>query len=328
MSLYTSVLTGGANQAPTTSGDINSPVSDFFSPGIVGAITANTGSGGTGGFAVNAEASPNMNVRVSQGTAYVTATPSAQASQLLRVFGNTFTDVAISSNASGSTRFDWVYISISASLAAAPDANKTTVATLVTSRSTSSSVDNGTPPTYGYCIGIVTVANGAVSITNSNITEKRTQTGAITLDTNTNNSVLANQIATNAITLGYAAAAASQTGISTITDLTSLTVTVTVPAGGRRIFIHGHIDAQGSVANLVELGLWEGATELQTNRSPMNATGGWTTGMDVFWSSSSVTAGSHTYKLRMDVAAGGGTGGSTFSATSPVQTPFILVAVL
>jgi hypothetical protein len=146
--------------------------------------------------------------------------------------------------------------------------------------------------------------------------------GTVTLPTN---AIAASELATNAITLGYAAASASQTGITTVTDLTDLTITVTVPTSGRRLFIHGHVDASGSTANLVELGIWEGATELQTTRMPLNGTGGWTTGVDVFYSSSTVTPGSHTYKLRMATAAGGGTCGTTVNATSPVQTPFILV---
>jgi len=47
----------------------------------------------------------------------------------------------------------------------------------VTSRSTSATTDNGTPPTYGTLLAVVTVANGFSTITNSNIADKRVRTG-------------------------------------------------------------------------------------------------------------------------------------------------------
>jgi C1q domain len=184
MSLYTTNLIAGTNQAETTASDVNALQTDILNAGVVGSITLNAGSGGTGAYAVNAESSPNMNVRVTQGVAYVTATPTGSTSQLLRVYGSTYTDLTINANATGSTRYDWVYISVSPSLAANPDANKTTVSTLVVSRSTSNTADNGTPPTYGLNLGIVTVANGASSITNSNITDTRVVVGAPALISN------------------------------------------------------------------------------------------------------------------------------------------------
>jgi hypothetical protein len=82
-----------------------------------------------------------------------------------------------SANSSGSTRYDWIYVAVSASLAANPIADMSTTGTIVVSRSTSSSTDNGTPPTYGYCIAVVTLANGFASVTNGNIADKRVQTG-------------------------------------------------------------------------------------------------------------------------------------------------------
>ena len=127
----------------------------------------------TGGLACNAQGTPDMTVAVTAGKAYVTVTPTSQGSQRIRA--NIATQNAtIAANASGGTRYDWIYVAMSASGAAAPAVDGTGVASITVSRSTSSTVDNGTPPTYGYNIAVVTVANGAATITNGNITDKRT----------------------------------------------------------------------------------------------------------------------------------------------------------
>lgn len=119
-----------------------------------------------------------MTVAVSSGTAYVTGTPSGQNSQTLRVKNSASSNVTISANSSGSTKYDYIYISLSAANMANPNTAADNVATLVASRSSNSSTDDGTPPTYGYLLAVVTVANGASSITNGNIADKRTTTGA------------------------------------------------------------------------------------------------------------------------------------------------------
>jgi hypothetical protein len=116
-----------------------------------------------------------MTVAVSTGVAYVTATPTGGASQKIRVKNNATATVTIAANATGSTRYDWLYVKIDPDKAIAPNAAATDVASLVTSRSSSQTTDNGTPPTYGTLLAIVTVANGASSITNGTITDSRAQ---------------------------------------------------------------------------------------------------------------------------------------------------------
>lgn len=174
MSIYTSLLTAGVNSHQESSENANALGTDFFSAGVVGAIT-NTSSVApmTGAYGVNAQGSPNMTVAVSSGIAWVTATPGSQNSQLLRVRNTASTNVTISANASGSTKWDWLYLQVDATKAANPASDASDVATLVTSRSSSSTTDNGTPPTYGLLLAVITVANGASSITNGNIADKR-----------------------------------------------------------------------------------------------------------------------------------------------------------
>ena len=170
MALYASILTGGTNNHTTTSEEANSLATDFVSDGVIGAIT-NTGSVApmTGAFAINAQGTPNMTVAVTAGAAYITATPSGQSSQVLRVRLSANENVTIAANSSGSTKYDFLYIKIDPTNAANPNLAGDNVASLVVSRSTSNSTDNGTPPTYGYLLAVITVSNGASSITNGNI---------------------------------------------------------------------------------------------------------------------------------------------------------------
>jgi hypothetical protein len=170
---YATILTGGSNLYQTTAEHLNYTATDFMSDGVVGTVANTAGVAPmTGGLAVNAQGSPNMTVAVTTGVAYVTATPTGQASQRLRA-KIAAQNAAIAANVTGATRYDWIYVTISATNANTPNAAGDNVASITVSRSTSSTVDNGTPPTYGYHIATVTVANSASSITNGNITDTR-----------------------------------------------------------------------------------------------------------------------------------------------------------
>lgn len=174
-----SILTGGSNSHTTSSEEVNGIYTDILSDGIVSAITATSGvAPTTGGFAVNAQGTPDMTVAVTAGVAYVTGTPTGGNSQRFRVSMATSENVTIAANATGGTRYDHIYIKLDADKLATPNTAGDDVATLVASRSTSASTDNGTPPTFGYKIAVVTVANGASSIANANITDSRVQSGA------------------------------------------------------------------------------------------------------------------------------------------------------
>lgn len=178
MTLITSILQGGVNSHTTSSEEVNALSTDFVSEGVVGTISNNSGVAPmTGAYAVNAQGTPNMTVAVSAGVGYVTATPTSGNSQTLRVKNSASANVTISSNSTGGTRYDWLYIKIDPDKAKDPAVDASDVATLVVSRSTSSSVDNGTPPTYGTELAVITVANGASSITNGNIRDVRQMSG-------------------------------------------------------------------------------------------------------------------------------------------------------
>ena len=120
--------------------------------------------------------------------------------------------------------------------------------------------------------------------------------------------------------IGYNEVTANQATITTVVDLTSLTVTVTVGAS-RRIRVSSQCPFFSSVAgDYVSLQIVEGATVLQDLSEAMSsALSGHRLAAIVVLTP---TTGSHTYKLRASRASGTGSVTMAAAATSPA---FILV---
>lgn len=267
MSLTTSLLTAGANSHQESSETANGLATDLISPGVIGVLTNTSGvAPATGGFSVNAQGSPDMTVAVAAGVAYVTATPASQGSQNLRVKNSASANVTISANASGSTRFDWLYIKVDATLAAAPDVNATTVATLVTSRSSSQTTDNGTPPTYGTLLAIVTVANGASSITNGNIADSRVRAVAVggINDTNGNEVI---KVSATASAINEVTVTNSATGNAPQIAATGGDTNIPLKLSGK-----GTSPIQMFVNGVDQMGAWQTYVPSYTNFTVGNAT--------------------------------------------------------
>lgn len=102
--------------------------------------------------------------------------------------------------------------------------------------------------------------------------------------------------------IGYATNTAAQTGVgTTATDLTNLTVTVTVDTS-RRIRITGYVPIQQRTsAALSEVDIHEGATRLARHFASVAADQFDTMTPSVILTP---TAGSHTYNLKMVTSAG------------------------
>ena len=183
--ITTSVVTGGSNSHATVAEEANAYATDFVSQGCLGSLTNTNGvAPATGSFAVQQDTGSDMAISISgtgnttsgYSTAYVTVTPASQDAQVLRArMSSNYTDYVINANSTGSTVYDWIYLQANATNANVPDAGADNVINLYTSRSTSNASDNGSPPTYGILLAVVTVANGATAITNANIADKRTQ---------------------------------------------------------------------------------------------------------------------------------------------------------
>lgn len=153
--------------------------------------------------------------------------------------------------------------------------------------------------------------------------------GALGTSALATNAVQGNQLATTAITVGYAQITANFTTASTsAVQITGLTTTVTIPAGGRHAKISVYT-AQlfNSSATTTTIGIWAGAvgvgTLLQT--AALNTTGDSTsTTIPIYCVIVNIpSAGSITYNASLTVGAGT----TTFFAatTSPA---FILVEVI
>jgi hypothetical protein len=183
--IITSVLTGGTNTHTTVAEELNAYATDFVTQGILGSFT-NTGGVApmTGSFGVIQDSSPDMGITIlgtgntgsGQAIAYLTGQPSSQDTQVVRArMASNYTEYTINANSSGVTKYDFIYLQFSATNANAPDTAGDNVVSVYTSRSSSSSTDNGSPPTYGILLAVVTVANGASSITSANIQDRRSQ---------------------------------------------------------------------------------------------------------------------------------------------------------
>lgn len=114
--------------------------------------------------------------------------------------------------------------------------------------------------------------------------------------------------------IGDVSVTANQTGITTVTDLTSLTLTVTAGTS-RRLYI----EAQAIVTRTVNdgyslLSIKEGATTLQQIQIHSASTDG-----DTVYGNVTVTptSGSHTYKLTLERGSGTGTTGIAANASAP-----------
>lgn len=123
--------------------------------------------------------------------------------------------------------------------------------------------------------------------------------------------------------LGYAQSVVAQTGIGSTTDLTSLSVSVTVPAGGRSIRITGYVSYDPSGGPIyTHCYIFEGATQKQRSSiCAINAHGYLMHHPSVVLTP---TAGAHTYKLRGSIE-----GGATFDTRAGNESPdYILVELI
>jgi hypothetical protein len=240
-SKQTSIVPSGSNNYLTPSISLNRIATDTISPGVIGSILPGAGTAfGAypvvgGALSVQQQGSANMSVQVAgPGVAYISATPTSGTAQTLGVTVDVNENVTINANVSGSTVYDFVYLFLDPVKLNNAASNGLDVASFITVRSTTPWVN--TAPYYGQSqtgavantllLAVVTVANGASSIANGNITDARYQ--ATTL--------LA--LPSNAITLGYAQITSAFVSTSaTIVAVTGLSTTVTIPAGGRRIRI-------------------------------------------------------------------------------------------
>jgi len=143
------------------------------------------------------------------------------------------------------------------------------------------------------------------------------------------NAVAAASLKTNTIKLGYAEITASISGVATSTsdvDMTGVTVTVTVPAGGRDILV---IASGGNYQQSGGIGTIYGVIKIKESTTVLNSTNitpgtanlpyGWI----VIARISAPSAGSHTYK----VAAAQNSTGPTYTIGASSTNPTYIMAM-
>ena len=143
-----------------------------------------------------------------------------------------------------------------------------------------------------------------------------------------NNSITAPMLATNAITLGYAQITASFSSTSSATpqQVTGLSVTCTIPAGGRgvKITVFGQ-DMYSNGTGFVSI--WDGpvGTGTQLNRVQYNGGSGHSSPCICIGYESNPTAGSKTYNVSIQ---GDGTNPMTLESDGGTTPSFILVELI
>ena len=167
-------------------------------------------------------------------------------------------------------------------------------ATIVNPTITADSIAGYSASTTGTIYGIA-VTTGVITTANS------IGTGTIV-----QNGVGASQLATNAITLGYVeTSGTNQTGITTEVDLTGATVTVTIPAGGRRVRITGFCSMFSSVnGDVGALYISDGTSDVKSERTQCSSATSVGAHVTYIFTPS---AGSKTYKIRIGRVTGSGT---------------------
>lgn len=176
----------------------------------------------------------------------------------------------------------------------------------------------GIAVTSGQITGSNTIASGAIAA------------GAVGSTALATNAVQASQIATNAITLGFAQITGNLTTTSTTAvQVTGLTATVTVPAGGRKVKITAYCGElqNNTVPDGYMWSIWQGTvgsgTQLAQSTYGVSATV--TIGVPgLAMAVVTPSAGSVTYNVGFN-SFGGGTTTLDASATQPA---FILVEMI
>lgn len=130
------------------------------------------------------------------------------------------------------------------------------------------------------------------------------------------------KLATSAITLGYAQITANFTTTATsATQVTSLSASVTIPAGGRRVRITAFAEAiyTGTNGQSAKITIWDGTVGSGTQLSQGAVLGPTAIAAAPVTIQAIVTpaAGAKTYNVGLHVAGGGATGTLEAAATYP-----------
>jgi len=199
MAIRITTVTSGTNDVETSSLDINNFNTDLLTAGVVGAITDDEPD--TGAFAVTEQATPDGTVKVTAGSAYVTATPNGGVEQRFRVNLSANANVTPAANSTGSTVYDKILIVLDEDYLVNPPASNDwssltgSDAVLQTERHNAAS--EAVTADNAYEIAEITLANGFSTITDDLISDSREVVKSLlgtTRQNNTTNTEAGNQL--------------------------------------------------------------------------------------------------------------------------------------
>lgn len=175
--------------------------------------------------------------------------------------------------------------------------------------------------THDFKLSGVGSGDKAVSLTGTEVLTNKTLTSpVVNTPTFSNNAIPAAALATSAIMLG-SAAASGQSGVTSVTDVSSATVTITVPAGGRSIMVMALASASSSSsAGLTSFDIQAAGSNMAGGNFRVthnNATNSFTA---MGFAIETPSAGSRTYKLRVTGVVG-------TSAVDATLTHLIVMAI-
>lgn len=165
-----------------------------------------------------------------------------------------------------------------------------------------------------------------ISVTTGTIGSAALASNSVLTAAIADNNVTASKLATNAITLGYAQITSNfvlSSAQTTPTQVTGLTLTVTIPSGGRRVRITGYCATLTCAAGIGILSIWDGVVNSGTQLNQFNVVN--TTGGGVVVEAIvSPAAGSKTYNIGV---FNSGLNNTTVNAGATFPS-FILVEVI
>lgn len=169
-----------------------------------------------------------------------------------------------------------------------------------------------TTPNDGESIDASDVSNPLntiVTAINGNIDSNNLASNAVTTAKITTNAVTADKLATSAITIGYAEITSNFTTTTTGSDVdvTGLSVTVTVPAGGRKVQVTAFCTSllkSGAAGDALIWKLKESTTQLNESAANIPGSNFGIPGVTCVWESTP-GAGSHTYKVAVSQTTAG-----------------------
>lgn len=198
----------------------------------------------------------------------------------------------------------WFGVKVGSDLEMTPRQQVASVAFAVKANSAdvAASVPDGTITTSKIAAGAIVaskLATGAVG-------NEAIEDGAVTSSSVADAAITGTKLSMSAIKLGYAQIISAQGGISAQADLAGLSVTVTVPPGGRSVKITGCglFDSAG-IGNKSELFIYEGGTQLQHSAIyNSSAVAGGSTQSLLCIAVVTPSPGGHTYRLRASASIG------------------------